>query len=109
MRIALSEISPTNCDIAIVVGGKFIYNYETEEKTAFALRCAIKDTTDTFLVKLPVKIGIEKYKELYKELYKNIVVGVTLTNPCIRVFHFDNKIVYTGTATDFMIIRRKKQ
>lgn len=112
MNYLMKNLSPTGNDIAICVGTRHIAKtYDWNSKPiAFGLKIAMKGTTDTMLIKVPVSVGKLKAKDLKEELIKNDVVGVRFKNLRIWSYNSTNKKtgeqkkIYTGTADDLDII-----
>lgn len=102
--IKLEDINvlPSNSATA-VVGAHF--QHIDGNPTFYCLRVAMKSTADTMLVKVPVDIGMAKYKTVNEHLMQETVaIMVTFADLKISKYTFTDKVVYSGKASDFEII-----
>ncbi len=107
MTNPIIKLNPTNSNVAIILGFRFDIDSSQKKRTSFVLRCAIKNSTDTFLVRVPVEVGEAKYIALSNELTKHLVAGVVFSNVNVKDFYISNNTIYSGTADDFTIIKRR--
>lgn len=88
------------------IGAHYVYHdYENDlQPYAYALVIGLKDSTETFLVKIPVSDQQEAAaKELVDALSKDILVPVIFSDLKLFLYQYLSKKGYTGTATSFHI------
>ena len=106
--IRLETLSPTHSDVAIAMGGKAIFQKQTDKQPVqYAIRIALDKTSDTMLVKIPWNADtipqIQKLKTATMDS-PVFMCGVRFENLNIRKCEYtDSKskkicIGYTATA-----------
>lgn len=107
--VKLKEINALpSCEVAAVSGAHF--QHLNGIPIFYALKVSMRDTADTFLVKVPVDIGKQKCSEVNQKLSRLDFIAVCFENLVITKYTFPAtkdtpaKTVYSGKATDFNVV-----